>query len=128
MKKHEWVRLHDTPGVIIGRFRGVHAGEERELIAVQTVTGVEVWPASAILEATEPDAIDHAALHLTRIVEAFAAVGFSPATMLQILDQAISMHERLLRQDAIRAARAQDSHHVAAVRGAAAAWKDESAA
>jgi hypothetical protein len=128
MKKPEWVRLHDTPGIVIGHFTGVYDGEERDLIAVQTLTGVEVWPASAILQATENDAIMHAALQMARIVEVFAAVGFNPSTMHQVLDRAVSMHERMARQDALRTARTQDSQHTAAVRAAALAWKDESAA
>lgn len=34
--EREWVRNHKIAGFVAGRFQGEYAGEQRELVAVQT--------------------------------------------------------------------------------------------
>lgn len=119
MSDHGWVRFHDTPGRVIGCFTGEYAGEQRDLVTVQTVTGIEVWPASALLEATEDDAITHAARHMARVVEGLDAAGLDTPAMHRVFEQAIALHGRLRERELRARQQARDPERVAALRAAA---------
>jgi len=89
-QEHEWVRNHRVAGFIAGRFTGEYAGEQRELIALQTWDGITVVPAAAIIPVDKDYMIRQAALDLERVIGGITEGGLSLTDAQAAWDRAIS--------------------------------------
>jgi hypothetical protein len=86
---HEWVRNHRVAGFVAGRFTGEYAGEQRELIAIQTWDGITVVPATAVIPIDKDYMIRQAALDLERVIRGITEAGLSLADAQAAWDRAI---------------------------------------
>lgn len=76
-QQREWVRNHRVAGFIAGRFRGEFAGQQRDLIALQTMDGMTVVPDGSVLPVDKDYMIRQAALDLERVIEGMVEGGFT---------------------------------------------------
>jgi hypothetical protein len=76
-QEREWVRNHRVAGFVAGRFSGEYAGEQRELVALQTWDGVTVVPAAALIAVDKDYMVRQAALDLERVIRGMAEGGLS---------------------------------------------------
>jgi hypothetical protein len=89
-QEHEWVRNHRVAGFIAGRFTGEYAGQQHELIALQTWDGITVVPAAAIIAVDKDYMIRQAALDLERVIRGITEGGLSLADAQAAWDRAIN--------------------------------------
>ena len=66
--EREWVRNHTIAGFVAGRFQGEYAGEQRELVAVQTWNGAQIVPADALIAIDKDYMVRQAGLDLERVI------------------------------------------------------------
>jgi ABC-type hemin transport system substrate-binding protein len=95
----EWIRYHDVPGQAITRFVGDYEGQRRELITVQTLMGIEIWPASAVLEGRQEDAVLYAARHIAQVLDQLEKAGYSATDIQTIIQEAQKVQARLKADD-----------------------------
>lgn len=75
--EREWVRNHKIAGFVAGRFHGEHAGEQRELVAVQTWSGAQIVPADALISIDKDYMVRQAGLDLERVIAGMLEGGLS---------------------------------------------------
>lgn len=90
-EQREWVRNHRIAGYVAGRFRGEFEGEQRDLIALQTMDGIRVVPEGLVLPVDMDYMIRQTALDLQRVIEGILEGGFS-------LEQAEAAWQRAMAQ------------------------------
>lgn len=73
----QWVRTHTIAGYVVGRFAGEYEGAQRDLIAVQTVDGITVVPATAVLPVDEGYVQRQVALDLERVIRSIVEGGLT---------------------------------------------------
>src|SRR6266540_4746279 len=78
VEQREWVRNHRIAGFVVGRFRGEFEGEQRDLIALQTMDGIRVVPEGSVLPVDMDYMIRQTALDLERVIEGILEGGFTP--------------------------------------------------
>lgn len=101
MSNDEWVRMHDTPGRVLARYTGDHEGRnDVELAVVQTVSGIQIWPARSLLPANMADAERDAARQMIPIIEALEATGMTEQQMESSFRQAMAAHRRIKDREA----------------------------
>jgi hypothetical protein len=105
-QEREWVRNHRVAGFVAGRFSGEYAGEQRELVALQTWDGITVVPAAALIPVDRDYMIRQAALDLERVIRGMAEGGLS-------LDDAQAAWDRALSHVRAVAARDEREHQPA---------------
>ena len=71
------MRNHRVAGFVAGRFTSEYAGEQCELIALQTWDGITVVPAVALIPVDKDYMIRPAVLDLERVIRGIAEGGLS---------------------------------------------------
>jgi hypothetical protein len=89
-ESREWMRTHTSEGFVVGRFTMIYEQEERELVALQTVDGIVVIPATAAIPVTSDYIVNQMALDLERVIRGMRAGGLTFAQVEQAWNQALS--------------------------------------
>ena len=100
VEQREWVRNHRIAGVVVGRFRGEFEGEQRDLIALQTMDGIRVVPEGSVLPVDMDYMIRQTALDLERVIEGILEGGFTPEQAEAAWQRAMAQTRKALAQAA----------------------------
>jgi len=100
VEQREWVRNHRIAGFVVGRFRGEFEGEQRDLIALQTMDGIRVVPEGSALPVDMDYMIRQTALDLERVIEGILEGGFTLEQTEAAWQRAMAQRRKALAQAA----------------------------
>lgn len=88
--KREWMRNHKVEGFVVSRFIGTHDQPDQEFIALQTVDGVIVIPATTAIPVDATYILNQISLDLERVIRGMRDGGLTFEEMEHVWKQALT--------------------------------------